>query len=244
MQNPSVAVGHFFFRNRDWAFPILIAAAFAIAIPPSETFGSRTAEDAKDVLAVIVAVAGLALRGLVIGQRYIARSGEKKTIQADALFTSGVFSLCRNPLYTGNVMIVSGIFLMHGNIVVIGLGTGVFALIYRSIIAAEEDYLHRIFGPAYAAYCARVPRWLPDLTRLPAVMRAQPFKISRVFIVEYTNIGVTVIGLALAELYEKLSEPAGQANGPERAALIATIGVALVWVTVMRILKKRRILVS
>lgn len=244
MQNPSVAVGHFFFRNRDWAFPILIVAAFAIAIPPSNTFGSRAAENVENVLAVILALAGLALRGLVIGQRYIARSGQKKTIQADALFTSGVFSLCRNPLYTGNVMIVSGIFLMHGHIVVICIGTGVFTLIYRAIIAAEEEYLDRIFGATYTAYCARVPRWLPDLTRLPEVMRAQPFNVGRVVIVEYSNIGVTMIGLALPELYKTLSEPAAEANGPERVALIGAIVLALLWMTVMRVLKKRRILVS
>lgn len=244
MRNPLIVVGHFFFRNRDWAFPVLIAAAFAIAIPSSTTFGSETAENAKDGLAIVVALTGLALRGLVIGQRYIARSGEKKTIQANRLFTSGLFSLCRNPLYTGNVLIVSGIFLMHGNIVVIGLGTAVFTLIYRAIIAAEEDYLHRTFGAEYAAYCARVPRWLPDLARLPQVMRAQPFKISRVFIVEYTNIAITVIGLALAELYEELGEPAAQANGREKAALIGTVLLALLWMTVMRVLKKRRILVS
>lgn len=244
MRNLSIAVGHFFFRNRDWAFPILIVAVFAIAIPPSKTFGSEAVENAKDMLAIIVALAGLALRGLVIGQRYIARSGEKKTIQANALFTSGLFSLCRNPLYTGNVLIVAGIVLMHGNIVVIGLGTSVFTLIYSAIIAAEEDYLHRVFGAEYAAYCAQVPRWIPDLTRLPQVMREQPFKITRVLIVEYTNIGIAVIGLALAELYEELGEPAAQASGKEEAALTGTIILALLWVAIMRILKKRRILVS
>ena len=217
---------------------------FTIAIPPSETFGSEKLENAKDGIAIVVALAGLILRGLVIGQRYIARSGEKKTIQASALFTSGLFSLCRNPLYTGNVLIVSGIFLMHGNVVVICLGTIVFTLIYRSIIAAEEDYLHRVFGAEYAAYCAQVPRWIPDLTRLPQIMRAQPFRISRVIIVEYTNIGVTVIGLALGELYEQMGETAARSNGREKAALVGTILLALLWVAVMRILKKRRILVS
>ena len=76
MPNLIIAVGHFFFRTRNWVFPILIAAAFAIAVPPSETFGSESAEHVKDVLAVLVAMAGLGLRGLVIGQRYIRRSGE------------------------------------------------------------------------------------------------------------------------------------------------------------------------
>lgn len=244
MTNLIIAVGHFFFRTRNWAFPILIAAAFAIAVPPSETFGSEPAEHVKDVLAVLVAMAGLGLRALVIGQRYIRRSGENRTIEADALFTSGLFALCRNPLYTGNVLIVLGIFLMHGNPVVIGVGTAVFTLIYRSIIAAEESYLHRVFGAEYRAYCARVPRWVPDLTRLPTAMRGQPFKLSRVAIVEYTNIGITVIGLALAELYEEIGETAAQADGREKVALIGTIMVALLWLGVMRTLKKRRILVS
>ncbi len=184
------------------------------------------------------------MRGLVIGHRYVQRSGAKRTIQADELFTTGLFSLCRNPLYTGNVLILTGIFLMHGNPYAIVIGTLLFTFIYRAIIAAEENYLMKRFGAVYAGYCRTVPRWLPNPLRLPAVMRTQPFTLGRVLIVEYTNIGLTVGALALVELYEKLADPLSRGRGDELVVLLSIIGGAVVWIGLMRFLKKSRILLT
>ena len=242
--HPSVSIGAFFFRHRNWSFPLLIVACSAIAIPPGQTFGSERLEAAKDAVAILVAVAGLALRALVIGYQYVRRTGENRTIHAASLFTDGIFALCRNPLYTGNIMIVIAIFLMHGNPTVLMLGSAVFIFIYRAMVIAEESYLHATFGPDYDAYCARVPRWIPDLTRFGAATGGQPFSARRVLLVEYTNIAVTTIALTGAEAYEELAEPSSWARTTELRVLFGIVVAVLMWMVIVRVLKKRRVIVA
>lgn len=244
MQLLVVAVGNFFFRHRNWSFPVLVAAIFAIAVPPSQTFGSEGLEHLKDGLAVVLALAGLALRGLVIGYRHVRRSGENRTIHAAALFTTGLFALCRNPLYTGNLLIVCGIFLMHGNPVVILAGTAAFGFIYAAMVAAEERYLARQFGQAYADYCAAVPRWIPNLFRLRAATAGTPFNVRRVLLVEYPNMGVTAIALTLAEMYEELQEPISHARDRSVGVLLGIVGLAVTWIVVVRVLKKTHVITA
>lgn len=239
-----VAAGNFFFRHRNWSFPLLVAGLFAIAIPPSQTFGSERLEHVKDGVAVLLALAGLTLRALVIGYRYVRRSGENRTIHAGALFTTGLFALCRNPLYTGNILIVSGIFLMHGNPIVLVAGLTIFVIIYAAMVGAEERYLARQFGPAYAAYRATVPRWIPNLFHLREATAGTPFNIKRVLLVEYPNIGVTAIALTLAEMYEELEEPIGYARDRSVGVLLGIIGVAVAWIAIVRVLKKKQLITA
>ena len=70
-----------------------------------------------------------------------------------------MFGVCRNPLYVGNMLVYSGLFLFHGNPLVVVVGCLVFAFIYQSIIYAEEEFLADKFGQGYRDYCRNVPRW-------------------------------------------------------------------------------------
>ncbi len=110
-----VRIGTFFFRHRNWAFPVLVAGFFLITAPTSTVFGSEALDGATDCAAVLFSFAGLTLRALVIGHDYVSRAGEGKAVHASRLLTRGMFALCRNPLYTGNILIFLGFFLMHGN---------------------------------------------------------------------------------------------------------------------------------
>ena len=134
-----VPIGTFFFRHRNWAFPVLVTGFFLITVPPSTLFGSEALEGAKDCVAVLFSFAGLTLRALVIGHDYVSRAGEAKAVHASRLLTRGMFALCRNPLYAGNILIFLGIFLMHGNLWTVVLGWSSYVFIYRAIVAAEED---------------------------------------------------------------------------------------------------------
>ena len=58
---------------------------------PSEIGGSVTAERVKDVVALLILLAGLALRATVIGYAYIQRGGLKKRVYASDLVTEGMF---------------------------------------------------------------------------------------------------------------------------------------------------------
>ena len=73
--------------------------------------------------------------------------------------------MVRNPLYLGNLAGVVGFaFAVEQPMLALLLGL-VFAPCYPSVVAKEEAQLARIFGERYVAYCAAVPRWIPDWSR-------------------------------------------------------------------------------
>ena len=95
------------------------------------------------------------------------------------LSTAGPYSVVRNPLYLGNLAGVVGFgFAVQQPMLALLLGL-VFALFYPSVVAREEAQLARIFGERYAAYCAAVPRWMPDWSRYqePATLTVSPRKV-------------------------------------------------------------------
>jgi protein-S-isoprenylcysteine O-methyltransferase Ste14 len=97
------------------------------------------------------------------------------------LSTAGPYSVVRNPLYLGNLLGVMGFgFAVQQPLLAVVLGL-VFALFYPSVVLSEEQHLHRLFGERYAAYCAAVPRWLPDwsLYEEPALVTVSPRKLRR-----------------------------------------------------------------
>src|SRR4029078_8211515 len=85
-----------------------------------------TGFDPGDALGLLLILLGQGLRAAVIGFATINRGGQNRLIHADDLVTDGLFAHSRNPLYVGNVLILSGLFLVHGTPWVVGLGIGFF----------------------------------------------------------------------------------------------------------------------
>tara|TARA_R110002074_G_scaffold31444_5_gene88305 strand:+ start:1010 stop:1285 length:276 start_codon:yes stop_codon:yes gene_type:complete len=80
--------------------------------------------------------------------------------RASFLIIFGVFKITRNPMYAGIMLalIAWAIFLSSPWAL---LGPLAFVLyISRFQIAPEESALDALFGPEYAAYKARVRRWI------------------------------------------------------------------------------------
>jgi protein-S-isoprenylcysteine O-methyltransferase Ste14 len=151
MKGFMIPLGDFFFKWRNQLFPVIMILAF-IAVKPSNTFlGREDLEPVRDLIAILVMIAGLVMRSVVIGFAYIQRGGLKKKVYAADLVTSGMFGVCRNPLYVGNMLIAIAVFIMHGAPVIVIGGTLLFAFIYQSIIYAEERFLAEKFGPGYLA---------------------------------------------------------------------------------------------
>lgn len=76
----------------------------------------------------------------------------------DRLITTGVFAFSRNPIYTAFGIILLGQFLIFSNwILLLYLGAALW-LFHRQVLR-EEDYLKRLYGQEYAAYCNRVRRY-------------------------------------------------------------------------------------
>lgn len=233
-----IKVGDFFFKWRNQAFPLFLLLIF-IAVPPSNTFlGREGLEWIREVLALGLVLAGLVLRGTVVGYAYIKRGGVGKKVYAADLVTTGLFGACRNPLYVGNLLIVAGILAMHGDPRVFIGGAVLMGFIYQSIVYAEERFLEGKFGEGYLAYCADVPRWGFRLSRLPASTEGMRFNLVKALLAEYTTIATSLTILAITKIYEQLAHP-DDTHAVPVWVLVAGIGVALVWTIAFRVYKKR-----
>ena len=81
----------------------------------------------------------------------------------DELVTSGPYSLCRNPLYVGSLLlgVAAGLFLES---VALSLAMVLMLAIYQqTAVRAEENVLRARHGHEFDEYSRRVPRFWPSL---------------------------------------------------------------------------------
>jgi len=120
-------------------------------------------------LAILFACSGLALRAW--GSGCAGRHTRTAQIEAPQLVTGGPFAYLRNPIYAGTVCLGFGMAALIGDPKAYFLAAVAFVFLYLAIVPAEEEFLRRQFGAAYARYCAEVPRFLPRLRPWPGRVR-------------------------------------------------------------------------
>jgi protein-S-isoprenylcysteine O-methyltransferase Ste14 len=76
------------------------------------------------------------------------------------IVTSGVFSISRNPLYLGGIILLSGIALVLNMLWILVMLVPSVILCHYVLIVPEERYLTAKFGDEYKGYFACVDRWL------------------------------------------------------------------------------------
>src|SRR5262249_38491563 len=137
--------------------------------------------DALQATAVGAAIAALGqlVRGATIGLRYVVRGGRDRRVYAEDLVTDGIYAHTRNPMYLGNLLIMSGLAIASNSWATIAVAVPLGIFMYASIVAAEEDYLQQRFGAAFTAYCSDVPRWMPRLSGLAATLGSMQFRWRR-----------------------------------------------------------------
>jgi protein-S-isoprenylcysteine O-methyltransferase Ste14 len=80
------------------------------------------------------------------------------------LVTDGPYSICRNPLYVGSLLIGLSIGLMLQSLIFsVGLAVAVIAYA-KGTVPAEEKLLREKFKEEFVKYCQRVPRFWPSLS--------------------------------------------------------------------------------
>ena len=112
--------------------------------------------------AVAFLAAGVGLMAAAVASFVAANTtiNPLKPSRASRLVTSGVFRLSRNPIYVGDLLVLVAIAVWLGQAANIALLAGFVWYIDRFQIRPEERALSTLFGAEYAAYCARVRRWL------------------------------------------------------------------------------------
>lgn len=78
----------------------------------------------------------------------------------NALVTSGVFALTRNPMYLAMTLFCLGGALWFGRLPMLLAPLLMFGVANWVFIPFEEAKMRRQFGEAFDAYCRRVRRWL------------------------------------------------------------------------------------
>ena len=217
-----IAYGNFLFRHRNWIFPLFMVALF-LSFRPAPPDGYLA-----DMIGVAVVLLGAVIRGAVVGLAYIKRGGLQKKVYAADLVTDGMFSHCRNPLYVGNVLMVAGYLVIHGNPWVYAIGGLYFLISYHAIVAAEEAYLRANFGEAYVAYCRDVPRWWVRLSGFGATFGSMDFNWRRVVVKDYSTLDTAIITTLALLALQSVSH---QGFETARGALI-TLGAILIAVQI------------
>jgi protein-S-isoprenylcysteine O-methyltransferase Ste14 len=154
MQPWPFRTGKFLFKFRSFTPLPLIALTFIFFKPLSPA-------PLWTAIGLIVALAGEAIRMISVGYAGSGTSGRESFLKAESLNTSGLYSLARNPLYWGNTLIFAGLLTMYAQPLALVLFIVFLFLQYHFIVLAEEEFLLRRHGQAYADYCGRVSRWLP-----------------------------------------------------------------------------------
>ena len=227
-----VIVGNFLFRHRNYIFPILYLILF---VPSPEIFDDFYIPVS---IGLSVALFGQAIRILTIGLVYIIRGGRHRQIYAKELVTDGIFAHCRNPLYLGNILILTGSGIMSNSLVSLLVFLPLFVFAYQAIVIAEENFLHDRFGPQYKNYLKRVNRWVPNLKGIGNTINSSTFKWRRVIVKEYNSIYIWLTGAVLLILKNYRSYSTAQNFYKSLPFFILVIFSLTVCYSIVRYLKK------
>ena len=81
------------------------------------------------------------------------------------LVTRGMFSVCRNPIYFGMLVVGLGFMLLVPNVFMVICFILAFIGIDLQVRKIEEPHLLRVFGDEYAEYSKRTSRYIPWIPR-------------------------------------------------------------------------------
>ncbi len=232
-----VRVGNFLFTWRNEIFPLTFLAIAAVSYPRAP-FGNERADLLLDAVGLGIALAGQALRAVVIGLAYIQRGGKGKKIHADALVQDGLFAHSRNPLYLGNMLVFLGLFIVLNSTLGYFVGVPFFFLAYLSITLAEEEFLRKQFGLAYVDYCRRVNRFVPSLRGLGATMRSMSFHWKRLVRKEYGSTFTWITTAIALLIWEKAARHGWNAAAPRARILVPIWLLVVAGYALARYLKK------
>lgn len=111
---------------------------------------------ALSTIGLLVGIAG----EVTLGESFCLAFPRAKT----GLVTRGIYRYIRNPCVLGVFLLVLGTFLIAPSLLAF-LVLVVNVIGYDMKVRAEEEYLRRMHGAEYEAYCARIGRYLPSVRR-------------------------------------------------------------------------------
>ena len=235
--------GHFLFRYRNLLFPAVLILLI-ILFPPYPLAGNTNLDLWMNIAGILIILSGQALRAMVIGLAYIKRGGVNKKIYADHLVKDGIFAHCRNPLYTGNLLILAGFLIIHNNPWVYIFGGLFYIFSYYSIVKAEESFLKDKFGNEFKEYCEHVNRWAINFSGFGNTLSSMQFNWRRVISKDYTTILTWFLTVIFLLAMESIRRDGFEYNKLFVLQIFLPVIFALLLLFVVRTLKKNGRLAS
>ncbi len=152
---------------KNLLFTILVPGTVAVYVPLVITSDQ---DITKNLIYLAIGIL-LLLMGAVIYFWTVwdfASFGKGTPLPLDApkrLVVSGLYRFTRNPMYWGVMLVITGwagIFASEW-LLVYALGVGV--VVHMFVVFYEEPKLSMLFGKEYEAYCQKIGRWMPRITR-------------------------------------------------------------------------------
>ena len=155
-----------FFRYRSFLPLLLLPLVVADLLDFRYVGGSHLKTELWQLFGFLVALTGLGVRAFTGATVPAGTSSSNTACQvADALNTTGMYSVVRHPLYLGNYLMWLGFLLAFLSWWMVLLVTCGFALYYERIMFAEEAFLRQKYGTSFDDWAAVTPAFLPRWRR-------------------------------------------------------------------------------
>jgi protein-S-isoprenylcysteine O-methyltransferase Ste14 len=188
-QNQMEKLGNQFFKYRGQIPAIFFLIAFFLMHYYPET--NNWLDQTNVLISLFLVLLGHLIRALAVGKRAAHTSGRNRDEQvAEALNSTGIYSMVRHPLYLGNITTYMGWVVFTGIDWLIPIMLVGFLFYYRFIIYAEEQFLTRKFGQDYLDWKSSTPLLLPAFWKFRA--NPQPFSWKVVVENEYSGMAASM----------------------------------------------------
>ena len=227
--------GDWLFRKRSYIPLVLFVLVIPFVFTTDYLVISPTLRAALSYIAFAISALGFAIRMYAVGTAARGTSGRNTGDQvADALNTTGMYSMVRHPLYLGNYLIWIGIVAYTLNPYFIIIVTLLYWLYYERIMLAEEMHLTRSYGDKYLSWASSVPAFIPSLKLFkPAVI---PLSWKTVLTREENGVLAAVISFFYVDT---LIDVRITGEPIVTTAELIVLGATVVIVLVIRFLKKK-----
>ncbi|WP_428308790.1 methyltransferase family protein [Lacipirellula sp.] len=129
-------------------FVAMVALGFAAGVQPRDL---TSLQDPQTLAGLSLVLAGAAIRSWAAG-----------TLRKHAeLTTVGPYSLMRNPLYAGSMMMMVGFCVLVGQFSMAWVVAPIFTLLFGVAVMHEEAKLRAQYGAAWDSYAKSTPRVIP-----------------------------------------------------------------------------------
>ncbi len=195
--------GQWLFRWRSYVPLILLPFALLVVASHRDYLGGSPTWDFTYKLGcLLISLAGLMVRAITLGYAQEGSSGRNTREQiAEALNTTGFYSVCRHPLYLGNILMALGVLLFTKSLLLSAAGTLAYILFYERIMATEERFLATKFGDSFQSWADGVPLLLPRWSQW--VKPPYPFKIKAAIKGEFYGLAATAASMFVLDTVDR-----------------------------------------